>query len=269
MKTFKPIITLSRNSRGCYILDTIKGCSACNSKSGGCYGDCYALKIADRYRLDFTHPTKREFYRDQKQIMLFDFLDERHMWKVMNEIRNIDMPFVRIGEMGDPSEDWEHTISVCEAIKVARKPIVIITKHWKSIPNSLLDRVKALGLYINTSVSALDDECELEHRCDEYERLKPYCNSILRVVSCEFNMASEEGRYREMVQTMLYNNDCVIDTVFRPSAGNRLVKEKVIHVEKVKFLGTTMLASVRNDDAYIGMCDTCPDMCGLLTPRRI
>lgn len=261
MKQFKPIITLARNSRGCYILDTVKGCSACATKPGGCYGDCYALKIANRYGIEFDRPTKRDFYRDERQVMLFDFLDERHLWKVVNDIRAIDMPFVRIGEMGDPSEDWDHTISVCEKIKSAGKPIVIITKHWKRIPEDMLSRLA--GLYINTSISALDSEAEREHRLDEYERLKKHCHSILRIVSCEFNMASEEGRYRDMVQDQLFRNDHVIDTVFRPGSGNRLVKHGVINADKVRFLGTTMLASMRDETAYLGKCNGCPDMCGV------
>ena len=263
MKTYNPTISLARNSRGCYIIDTVKGCRACGVKAGGCYGDCYALKIANRYKLEFDTPVIRDFYVDAKQLMLFDFKDERHMWKVINEVWSVDMPFVRIGEMGDPSEDWEHTISICEKLQPSLKPIVIITKHWHAIPDTILDRVAALGLYINTSISALDDEREIEHRWNEYNRLRNYCHSVLRIVSCNFNLDNEEGERMNMIQDQLVDNDRVIDTVFRPSASNPLVSSGVINVEKIKFLGATMLASLRDKGAYVGRCDTCPDMCGV------
>jgi len=264
MKRYNPTISLSKNSRGCYILDTVKGCRVCGVRPGGCYGECYAQKIASRYKLEFNNPVIRDFYVDTQQMMLFDLQDERHLSRVINEVANVDMPFIRIGEMGDPSEDWEHTIAVCEKLRPAMKPIVIITKHWNVIPDNLLTTVNSLGLCINTSISALDTDEEIEHRWNEYNRLKPYCNSVLRVVSCDFNVETKEGKRMNTTQDQLFDNDRVIDTVFRPSATNQLVTGGAINVEKVKFLGSTMLASKRNKNAYLGRCDSCPDMCGVV-----
>ena len=263
MKRYNPTISLSKNSRGCYILDTVKGCRVCGVKSGGCYGECYAHKIASRYKIEFDHPVIRDFYVDTQQFMLFDLEDERHMQKIINEVSNADMPFIRIGEMGDPSEDWEHTISVCEKLYPAMKPIVIITKHWNTIPDKLLPIIQSLGLCINTSISALDNQGEIEHRWNEYIRLSHYCNSVLRIVSCDFNLENKAGKRMSLIQDQLFDNDRVIDTVFRPGASNPLISSGVINVEKVKFLGATMLASKKNRDAYLGRCDNCPDMCGV------
>jgi hypothetical protein len=262
MKQFKDIITLARNSRGCFILDTIKGCSGVSSdRPRGCYGDCYANNIASRYRIDFTSPIKRDFVKDKIQLRLFDFDDARHTKDITNAISKIDMPFVRIGEMGDPSEDWEHTINICNIIRAAGKRIVIITKHWHPIHYKLLSLLS--GLYINTSISALDTDEEIEYRLSQFNRLKPYCNSTLRVVSCDFNQQSEEGKRRLIIQDRLFENIPIIDTVFRPIASNQYLANGVIFAERVKFLGAYMLASMRNKSAFLGYCKDCPDMCGL------
>lgn len=249
MKAFKADITLSRNARGCYILDTVKVCSFVNAKSEGCYGDCYAKHIADRYRLDFGHIVRR------------DFKDDKHLKKIIREIKAASMPFIRIGEMGDPSWDWEHTLSVCEKIKPAGKPIVIITKHWVPIPDKLLPMLE--GICINTSVSALDEQDELAYRLQQHERIKPHCRAVLRIVSCNFNMDNHEGQERAWVQNNLFQNDHIIDTVFRPSPTNNFLVRGVIKAEKTRFLRSTMLASVYNPKTYFGACDSCPEMCGV------
>jgi hypothetical protein len=262
MTGFKNQITLARNSRGCYILDTVKGCSGCNKdRPRGCYGDCYAWNIASRYGRDFSRIVRRDFPQDYEQARLFEFDDARHTSDILRAISTIDMPFVRIGELGDPSEDWAHTLNVCKIIANAGKKIVIITKHWKTIPESLL--VETMGLYINTSISALDTDAEIEHRLGQYERLKPYCNSVLRVVSCDFNTENAEGAMRAEIQRRLLNIKPNIDTVFRPSKSNPLVMNGIINVKRIKFLRNTMLASMHDENTYMGVCDTCPDMCGL------
>lgn len=264
MKTFNKYISLSKNSRGCYIIDTVKGCSVCaKDKPNGCYGDCYAKKIASRYNIDFTNPVRREIYDDKKQIYFLDFHNGEHISKIINQIKNIDMPFIRIGEMGDPSEDWEHTINVCNVLCIAKKPIVIITKHWNVISENLLKSIRNIDICINTSISAMDSEDEISHRLTQYERLKRYCNSVLRIVSCNFNINTIEGERMDKTQKSLFKNEKIIDTVFRPSKENALVKDNIINVEKVGFLRSKMLASRYRDNAYLGMCNACPDMCGI------
>lgn len=271
MKTYKESITLNQNSRGCVIIDTVKGCTAGSLYGGkGCYGDCYAKNIADRYGFDFLKVKTRKFEEDQDQFYLAGFKDEEHKNRIIREIKACDMPFVRIGEMGDPSLAWEHTLKVCEEIAAAGKPIVIITKHWKSIPAKDLKRVAALKLCINTSVSALDNQGDMEHRIQQFERLKPYCNSVLRIVSCDFNRENADGFDRAIIQEELFKigGENALDTVFRPSANNHFVVKGIIKTEKVKFMRSMVLASVYNKDTYRGMCQTCPEMCGVTLKKR-
>jgi hypothetical protein len=127
----------------------------------------------------------------------------------------------------------------------------------------MLESLWSFDLFINTSISAMDTEAEIEYRLGQYYRLKPYCNSILRIVSCDFNESNPEGARMSKIQEELFNNRGAIDTVFRPSKDNRYVIDKIINTKKTKFLRSTVLASVYNQDAYLGRCNTCPDMCGL------
>lgn len=264
MKNYKNKITLVENSRGCFIFDTVKGCSCLNKKLKGCYDDCYANNIASRYGFDFSKVAKRNFYYEETgQLYFLDFHDTKHEDKIINQIKNIDMPFVRIGEMGDPSEDWQHTLNVCKIISKANNTIVIITKHWKILTDKQLEEIKDLNIIINTSISALDNDDEIETRLRQYSRLKNYCKSVLRIVSCDFNLENHEGYLRSIIQKELFKNENVIDTIFRPQKNNQLVIKKIINVEKVKFLKSEVLASIYNKNNYFGSCKNCHDMCGV------
>jgi hypothetical protein len=263
MKTYKNKITLVRNSRGCYILDTVKGCSIAKKEKFGCYGDCYAAKIASRYGFNFSSVEKRDFERDESQLCILDFHDEKHENKIIKEIKKENVKFIRIGEMGDPSEDWEHTINVCKIISFAKKPIVIITKHWKKLNDEQLEEMSSIDLCINTSISALDSDFLIEHRLSQYEKLKNYCKSVLRIVSCDFNKKNKEGEIRSIIQDNLFKNKNCIDTVFRPSEKNEFVKRNIINVEKVKFLKGYTLASMYKKNTFMGSCEKCLDLCGV------
>ena len=248
MKPFGDALTLAKNSRGCYILDTVKGCSIVNTRSGGCYGDCYAVNIAKRYRLDFGSPVLRRI------------LDDRHRASLVRQMTKAPVEFIRIGEMGDPSEDWEHTLSIAPLIREAGKACVIITKHWKPIPDTILPLMH--GITVNTSVSALDSHGELEYRLAQHERLKAHCNPVLRIVSCRFNLDNIDGRERHTTQERLLSMGG-IDTVFRPSPNNPFLVSGVIKAKTVQFLESKMLASIQDPEAYRGRCETGPDLCGL------
>ena len=261
MKPFKAKISLIKNSRGCYILDTVKGCSIVNTLEGGCYHDCYAFNIAKRYKLDFGRTVKRGFEMDYGQPPLFGFEDSAHLNETIRAIRKADMPFIRIGEMGDPSWDWRHTFAVMEQIKPAGKPIVIITKHWTPIPDDLLPELA--GVCVNTSVSALDADGDRIYRLEQYNRLESHCKSVLRIVSCNFNPENHEGQERAWVQNELFKNENVLDTVFRPSPKNPFLERGVILAAKTKFMKSMVLASVHNPKTYLGHCGTCPEMCGV------
>ena len=149
MRKYKDEISLSNNERGIWDLDTIKGCEsgmALNKK--GCYGDCYAFKTANRYKIDFSTSVERKF------------INEAHRLKIIRQIEKINMPFIRIGCSGDPSENWQHTINIISELKrqkqlslfdiSSNKKIVIITRHWNTLTDNQLKAVSYTHLTLPT-----------------------------------------------------------------------------------------------------------------------
>jgi len=266
MKTFSNVISLTKNSRGVYSIDTTMGCaSGMNEGKNGCYNECYSAKSAKLYGYDFS------------KTIIRDFKHKKHQQEIINEISKADMPFIRIGSSGDPSEAWEHTINICRKIQSGLrqiqidifgevkndKQIVIITKHWFKIPDHLLSELSSLNICINTSISAIDKLDVLQYRISEYEKFKHYCKSILRLVSFDFNEENEKGVQYKLIQDEILMNYSVLETVFRSSKSNSLVKENIIHIHKTKFLGKNALVSKRNKKTYFGKCSTCIEMCGV------
>lgn len=262
MKQYKNIISLSKNERGIWDLDTIKGCeSGLLENKNGCYNDCYAYKTAKRYGIDFSKSIERHFE------------NETHRNLIVKQIEKIDMPFIRIGCSGDPSENWQHTINIIKQIKEnsqlslfdisSKKQIVIITRHWKTLTDNQLNELKKYNICINTSVSALDNEYLIKKSLNEYNRLKPYCKSILRIVSCDFNEQNETGKKMAEIQRKLFKNENIIDTVFRPSNKNEFVLNGIINVKKMGFMKSKALVSKYNKKTFLGKCNNCLEMCGL------
>lgn len=262
MKEYKNIISLLKNGRGIWDLDTVKGCkSGLTENPKGCYGDCYAFKTANRYGIDFSKSINR------------NFIDESHRLLIVKQIEKIDMPFIRIGCAGDPSEDWEHTINIIKKLKQVNqlslfdisssKQIVIITRHWNKLTDEQLNEISKFNICINTSISAMDNKDILDSCLFEYNRLKKYCKSILRVVTCDFNLDNEIGIKMNNIQLELLKNKGVIDTVFRPSSKNEFVLNKIINVKKMSFMKTKSLVSKYNKKTFLGKCENCLEMCGL------
>ena len=253
MKQYSHKISLTKNSRGIYSLDTSIGCgSGMKNQLGGCYNDCYAAKSAKIYGYDFNTTVYRHFE------------SEAHRRLIINKINKIKLDFVRIGCSGDPSENWEHTVSILKKIDTCNKQIVIITKHWTILSDEHLKYFSNINICINTSVSALDKPHLLNKCLAQYERLKPYCKSILRIVSCDFNLENNEGHKFHKLQSKLFQNNDIIDTVFRPSKTNKLVTENVINVTNTKFMDNKKtLVSKFNKSTYLGKCSTCHEMCGV------
>jgi dsDNA-specific endonuclease/ATPase MutS2 len=262
MKQYKRTILLSKNERGIWDLDTIKGCkSGLNETIGGCYGDCYAYKTAKRYGIDFSISTERYFE------------NENHRQSIVRKIEKIDMPFIRIGCSGDPSENWEHTISIINQIRntnqlslfdiSSKKQIVIITRHWNILKEDQLHEIAKYNICINTSVSALDKSSLIEKALSQYNRLKPFCKSILRVVTADFNEQNAKGRQMAEMQRKLLNEKNVIDTVFRPSSKNKYVTDGIVNVKKMSFMKSKALVSKYNKKTFLGKCENCLEMCGL------
>jgi hypothetical protein len=262
MRTYKTTISLSKNGRGIWDLDTIKGCnSGLLENPKGCYNDCYAFKTAKRYGIDFSKSIERYFENEQ------------HRLQIVRQIEKIDMPFIRIGCAGDPSENWEHTINIIKQLKEnsqlslfdisSKKQIVIITRHWNLLTDLQLKELLKYNVCINTSVSALDNDKLIKTALNEYNRLKPYCKSILRVVTANFNLGNKVGLQMSKIQNELLNNKNVIDTVFRPSSKNEFVLNNIIQVKKMAFMKSKTLVSKFNKKAFLGKCENCLEMCGL------
>ena len=126
---------------------------------------------------------------------------------------------------------------------------------------SQLNRIKNLNICINTSVSAIDNN--LYKNIEEYELLKNYCKSILRVVSFDFNTKNKKGLDYDLIQTWIFNNYDVLDTVFRTSKSNPLYKDGIINIKETKFLGKKCYISKKNKKTYFGNCINCLEKCGL------
>ena len=251
MLEYSTKIALVRNSREVYILDTTMGCaSGMYENDRGCYGDCYAAKSAKLYGYDFS------------KTVLRDFENEYHRRRIVSQINRIKLDFVRIGGSGDPSENWPHTIKILKQIDKCNKEIVIITKHWTALTDDHLKYLSTINVCINTSVSALDRPDFLQRSLLQYERIKPFCKSILRVVSCDFNLENETGRELSAIQDALFKRESVLDTVFRPSKSNPLVTEGVINIKQGLFMGKKTIISRRSRKTYLGKCSTCHEMCG-------
>ena len=252
MREYSNKIALIENSRGIYGLDTSIGCaSGMANNAGGCYNDCYAAKSAKLYGYDFSKTVLRYFENN------------KHRRDIIRQINNVKLDFIRIGCSGDPSENWDHAINILNGIKNCNKEIVIITKHWTLLSDSHLEFLSKLNICINTSVSALDKP-ELLMKClSQYNRVKLYCKSILRIVSCDFNLENETGKTLSNIQHMLFKNPDTLDTVFRPNKNNKLITDGIINVRPGVFNGNIQLMSKFNKKTYTGKCSTCKEMCGI------
>jgi hypothetical protein len=259
MREYSNKISVTKNSRGIYSLDTSIGCaSGMKNEDGGCYNDCYAAKSAKLYGYDFS------------KTILRSFVNEKHRLKVVSQINKIKLDFIRIGTSGDPSENWNHTISIMKKIDMCNKQIVIITKHWTNLSIEQLEYLSTINVCINTSVSALDKPHLLSNSIDQYNILKKYCKSILRIVSCDFNLSNELGNKLSIIQNELFKNDDIIDTILRLNKKNELIKNGIINVKESKFLGKKALISKFNRNTYFGKCQNCHEMCGVsIKPKEV
>ena len=253
IKNYSNKIALIKNSRGIYSLDTTIGCkSGMEYQIGGCYGDCYAAKSAKRYGYNFNNTILR------------NFIDNNHKKNIITKINNIDLDFIRIGCSGDPSENWDHTINIIKNIDKINKEIVIITRHWTLLKDEYLDYFSKINICINTSISALDDDYLINKSLSQYNRLKPYCKSILRIISCDFNNNNDIGKKLSLIQNDLFKNDLILDTVFRPTKNNYFVKNNIINISKGKFLNNeNTIISKFKKNTYTGSCSKCHQMCGI------
>jgi len=250
MRSYSKKITLTENGRGVWTIDPIMGCSSgVKLDKKGCFSDCYAARNARIYGYNFSNNVLRFFEND------------KHKDSIIRKINKLKFPFIRMGNSGDPSENWEHTIYILESLKEINKQVVIITRHWNKLNLSQLKRLNNLNVCINTSISPIDKNIHVN--IEQYELLKKYCESVLRCVSFDFNTKNNEGMKYSMVQDWIFNTYDVLDTVFRCSKSNDLYKKGIINIKETKFLSKNCFVSKKNKKTYFGNCVNCIDKCGM------
>src|SRR5262249_42264547 len=132
--------------------------------------------IASRYGINFGQSVSRHFadFRQHKDQIIRQLLAHKANW-------------YRIGVMGDPCHDWDHTFAVIRALRPAKKTAVIITKHWIPLTDDHLSQALELGVVFNTSNSGLDTEAQSKHRVKQMFRIRDAgIISVNRVVTCAF-----------------------------------------------------------------------------------
>lgn len=252
-KRYRNILTAAQNSKGVLDVDTVKGCSIGMHvyPDGGCYGECYAYKNATRYGIDFSVSISRELRRSN--------------WaNVFCSVRDNPSSWYRIGTAGDPSHDWENTISVCEQLHGAGKKPVIITKHWKTLTEDNIKRLKKVSAVINTSTSGMDSDAEIKHRVRQIERIKYFgVRSVCRVVTCDYGVSAWANECKEK-QDYLMSIAPIIDNPLRADNSNlRVMKGDILLSRNDGSVGGGKFVSLYNASTYLGTCDKCPDQCGV------
>lgn len=253
-REYHDAITASINAKGCMDVDTVKGCTpGMTAQDGGCYGECYAAKIATRYGIAFGTSVVRGFV-DRWQ----------HRDILVRQLRAHELPWYRIGVMGDPSFDWGHTLTVIRALRPAEKTAVIVTKHWKPLTDDHLSQLLELDVVFNTSNSALDTPAQSKYRVAQYERLKHFgIRSVNRVVTCAFG-DTEWGREAQKRQDYLLSLEPIIDTPLRVSPTNpRVLNGDLLTTRRLDSIGGGTLLSLHDPNVFLGHCGNCPDQCGV------
>jgi len=251
LKAYKPILTATVNRKGVLDVDTVKGCQYGMAKypKGGCYGLCYANKTATRYGYDFTKSVSRSPWVDGISKSIEKIVAQHHA------------AWFRIGTMGDPSFDWDLTVSVCAWLAKLKTPVVI-TKHWKKLSNAQISMLRECGAVVNTSISPLDTPSEIEYRLNQFHSLfDSGVMSVLRIVSCDFGH-TEIAKRLDGIQSGLFLESPVIDNPLRIPLNDERVIAGHINARRVRDMSGMASVSLHSDDVYIGVCHNCPDQCG-------
>lgn len=252
--SYSNILTVYENKKGVIDIDTVKGCTLGIKAypSGGCYGECYAQKDAKRYGIDFSKSVSRKF------------LDREHISTIIRLLNTYKSSWYRIGVSGDPCHDWENVIITCKALRHTRKIPVIITKHWISLSDSQLDKLKMLNVVVNTSTSGMDTNNEMEHRVNQIKRLKYFgIRSVCRIVSCKYGKTTWGKECKEK-QDYLMSLNPVIDNPLRLSKSNiHVLNGDILAANNSKSIGGGKFISLYNHNTYLGTCKFCKDKCGV------
>ncbi len=254
-RLYGDILSVSLNAKGVIDVDTVKGCKygMIAYPETGCYGECYANKIALRYGIDFKTSVSRK---------LADPWQHRDV--IIKQLLDYGMSWYRIGVMGDPCHDWDNTLNIINSIRYAKKTAVIVTKHWITLSNDHISRLKDMNVVIQTSTSGLDTDNEIIHRVEQIYRLKNFgIPSINRVVTCEYGNSLWAERCKEK-QNYLLTVTPIINNPLRASASNNhVVNGDIITITRDDSIGGGNLVSLYDQKIFLGYCTDCPDQCGI------
>lgn len=251
-RTYSTVLAASENMKGVLDVDTVKGCTlGMNADPRGCYGECYANKIAGRYGIDFTVSVSR-------------YLTPYNFSQVFSAVEKHQANWYRIGTAGEPCHDWENTLSVIQALKPTGKVPVIITKHWVPLLDAQIERLRDCSAVVNTSTSGLDTDAQTDHRVRQIMRLREAgVESVCRVVTCEYGetpWALKAKRVQDYLLTLLP----VIDNPLRATSSHpRVISGEIILSKRSDAIGGGKSVSLHRQDVYLGTCEACPDQCGL------
>jgi len=250
---YRGVISASENRKGVLDVDTVKGCSfgLHRHPNGGCYGECYALKIARQYGVEFSRSVSRLPTPKAFRAVFFSVQQFKASW-------------YRIGTAGDPSCDWNNTISVIERLAPTGKTAIVITKHWISISEKHIAALKRFGVIVNTSCSGLDSDLETKYRISQMDRLRDGgVKSICRVITCQFGN-SDWAKKCKARQDLLLKIIPIIDNPLRASKSNpRVLSGEIILTKVPSAIGGGKNVSLHRDGIYLGECSKCPDQCGV------
>ena len=254
IKQYLKVLTVTKNQKGVIDVDTVKGCECGLSEypNGGCYGECYAYKTAIRYGFDFSKSISRKI------------VDREHMNTLTILMQSYETMWYRIGTSGDPCHDWNNTVVVCNALRHAHKTPVIITKHWQTLSDEQLLKLKKLNAVINTSTSGMDTDNEIKHRVNQINRIKDFgITSVCRVVTCDYGNSDWSKSCKEK-QDYLLSIKPIIDNPLRARKSNpHVLNGDIILTRKNESIGGGKLVSLFCKDVYLGKCSKCPDQCGV------
>jgi len=253
LRMYSHILTVSENRKGILDVDTVKGCTSGMGAypNGGCYGECYAQKVAHRFNLDFAKSVSRKF------------LDREHVATIIRLMNFYRTSWYRVGTSGDPSHDWGNTLMVCRVLRHTGKIPVIVTKHWEVLSDSQMSELRKLGAVINTSTSGMDTAEEIKHRVEQFKRL---CNaglrSVCRVVTCDYGTSIWARECKEK-QEFLLSLAPVIDNPFRVGKSHpRVLSGEILVTRKDECVGGRFV-SLHLPSIHLGICKNCSDQCGV------
>ncbi|MCA1788745.1 MAG: hypothetical protein LC667_02490 [Thioalkalivibrio sp.] len=255
LRRYSNILTVAANHKGVLDVDTVKGCTeGTKAYPDGCYGECYAKRIADRYGFDFTTSVSRRW------------LGPWHMSTLRLLAVKHPSNWYRVGTHGDPSHDWEHTVAVMGQMHGCGKTPVVITKHWGVLTDQQINLCRKYGAVFNTSVSGLDTDVETTHRVSQMERLQDGgVKSVARVVSVHYGTtewAQECSERQEYLMSLPFQ---IIDNPLRVSRDNPRLARGDIVARSIKGAvgGGTLVSVDPKSDTFLGHCEECPDQCGV------